>query len=97
MYAASRVPNASPVHTPSAFRRCWIHGANKTSELLRSVRGSRFRLGIRRAYSTTRNGTQSASSGDTTSFPPGTGIPLYRMYYYLISSHPASLMSLQAD
>jgi len=82
MYVASRVPNASPAHAPSAFRRCWAHGANKTCALLRSVRGSRFRFGIRRAYSTTKNGAEGTSSNNLGGgLPSGTGIPLYRMYY----------------
>ncbi|KAJ3571871.1 hypothetical protein NP233_g3477 [Leucocoprinus birnbaumii] len=75
LYAASRVLNASSAHASSAFARCWVHGTNKTSALLRTVRGS----GFRRAYSTTKHGAENASSGAAGGgLPSGAGVPLYR-------------------
>lgn len=63
LYAASRVINASCGTASSAFARCWIHSANKTSALLRSVKNQ----GFRRAYSSKSGteGTGSSAEGPT--------------------------------
>ncbi|KAF8804194.1 phosphatidylserine decarboxylase [Phlegmacium glaucopus] len=68
LYAASRVINASCGTASSAFARCWIHSANKTSALLKTVRNQ----GFRRAYSS-KSGTEGTGSSGG-----GFGLPFYR-------------------
>ncbi|KAJ7026160.1 phosphatidylserine decarboxylase 1 [Mycena alexandri] len=64
--AASRVINASFPTASSAFARCWVHGQNKTSALLRSVKNQ----GLQRVYySTSTKGPENNTNNE---------LPLYR-------------------
>ncbi|KAL0577096.1 phosphatidylserine decarboxylase 1 [Marasmius crinis-equi] len=69
LYAASKVLNVSSSTASSAFAKCWVHGTNKTSAILRSVKNQ----GFRRVYSTD-SGTEGPSPGSGL----GKGIPFYR-------------------
>ncbi|KAJ7176516.1 phosphatidylserine decarboxylase 1 [Mycena filopes] len=64
--AASRVINASFPTASSAFARCWVHGQNKTSALLRSVKNQ----GLQRVYYSTSTKTPENN--------PNNDLPLYR-------------------
>ncbi|KAJ7430174.1 phosphatidylserine decarboxylase 1 [Mycena galericulata] len=66
--AATRVLNASFPTASSAFARCWVHGQNKTSALLRTVRNQ----GFHRVYSTKGPDPNSSSNFDVDA------LPLYR-------------------
>jgi phosphatidylserine decarboxylase len=67
---ASRVLNVSSAS--SVFARCWVHGTNKTSALLRAVR--------KRAYST-RSGSEGLDGGGGGfRASSSSGLPLYREY-----------------
>ena len=68
LYAASKVLNSCGSAT-AVVARCWVHSTNKTSAIFRSVKSH----GFRRAYSTSKSGAESASSG------PAAGLPFYRM------------------
>ncbi|KAF8629019.1 hypothetical protein AX17_005875 [Amanita inopinata Kibby_2008] len=61
----------------SAFARCWVHGTNKTSALIRSVKshGHGFRRGIKRAayYSTGRPDQVNSSAGTGAGAGAGAG------------------------
>ncbi|KAL0950544.1 hypothetical protein HGRIS_007351 [Hohenbuehelia grisea] len=81
LHAATRVLSASTA-TASSLARCWVHGTNKTSAILSSVRGDGFRKQIRRAYSTSRGSHDPSSSMNGPSAEASTvmtkGLPLYR-------------------
>ncbi|KAG6827655.1 hypothetical protein H0H92_010901 [Tricholoma furcatifolium] len=61
LYAASRVLNASSASASSVFAKCWVHGTNKTSALIKTVRS--------RAYSTRSNGESAGRVKGETSIP----------------------------
>ncbi|KAJ7430656.1 hypothetical protein B0H11DRAFT_2391919 [Mycena galericulata] len=63
--AATRVLNASFPTASSAFARCWVHGQNKTSALLRTVRNQ----GFHRVYSTKGLDPNSSSNFDVDALP----------------------------
>ena len=73
LYAASKVINASCGTATSVFARCWIHSANRTSALFRSVKDQ----GFRRAYSKNTEGAGSTGG------EPAFGLPFYRIYILL--------------
>ncbi|KAF8621838.1 hypothetical protein AX15_007461 [Amanita polypyramis BW_CC] len=68
-----------------AFARCWSHGTNKTSALIKSVRshGHGFRRGIKKAaYYSTRGPDGQAGAGSGAGGPDfGPGLPLYRKIF----------------
>ncbi|KAF9042242.1 phosphatidylserine decarboxylase-domain-containing protein [Panaeolus papilionaceus] len=71
LYAASRVINASCGSASSVVARCWVHGTNRTSALIRTVKNT----GFRRAYST-KSGAEGA--GGPNAGLSGAGVPFYR-------------------
>lgn len=81
LHAATKVLSASTA-TASTLARCWVHGTNKTSALISTVRGDGFRKQIRRAYSSTRGtaggdpGSMNGPGVDTSTMAKG--VPLYR-------------------
>ncbi|KAF9490124.1 phosphatidylserine decarboxylase [Pleurotus eryngii] len=81
LHAATKVLSASTA-TASTLARCWVHGTNKTSALISTVRGDGFRKQIRRAYSSTRGsaggdpGSINGPGVDTSTMAKG--MPLYR-------------------
>ncbi|KAJ8515296.1 hypothetical protein ONZ45_g7272 [Pleurotus djamor] len=79
LHAATRVLSASSA-TASTLARCWVHGTNKTSALISTVRGDGFRKQIRRAYSSTggTGGDPSNMNGGMETSTMAKGLPLYK-------------------
>ncbi|KAL0067102.1 phosphatidylserine decarboxylase 1 [Marasmius tenuissimus] len=71
LYAASKVLNVSSSTASSAFAKCWVHGTNKTTAILRSVKNQ----GLRRVYSTQSGGGEGPNPGNGLG---NKGLPLYR-------------------
>ncbi|KAJ7621096.1 phosphatidylserine decarboxylase 1 [Roridomyces roridus] len=71
---ATRVLNASFPTASSAFTRCWVHGQNKTTAILRSVRNQ----GFHRVYST------KGPDRD----PDAEAVPLYRKLMHAWTETP---------
>ncbi|KAF8879953.1 phosphatidylserine decarboxylase 1 [Infundibulicybe gibba] len=74
LYVASRVLNASSSSASSAFAKCWVHGTNKTSALIRTVRNQ----GFRRSYSSRSSGNSDGSGPELHTSALAKGLPLYR-------------------